>query len=74
MEELVIELDCLRAKRGDLEISISKPFEYGRSPENAEYLELEAIINELKEVTVKISFAEEVISSIESNLVAISRR
>jgi len=74
MEELVIELDCLRAKREDLEISISTPFDYGRSPDHAEYLELEEIINELKEVTVKISFAEEVISSIESNLVAYRRR
>ena len=67
-EELKISINELKTNKIELQIFISKPFEYGRSPsDDAEYLAIAHASDGLKIINATLFFAEELLESIESN-------
>lgn len=67
MEEIEIAIDELSLKKSDLQLSMGKPFAYGRSPSDHEYLVITNYGIELSKVEAQISALVEVLESIKSN-------
>lgn len=67
MEELKIEIDCLKARKSGIQIAISRPFEYDRWPPDDEFYALIPLLSELTLVQGKIDVLEEVLHSVISN-------
>lgn len=68
MDEIKIELEWLQAKKQGIQISITKPTEYGRWPSDEEFLALQPLLVELVQTQAKIDALEEVLHSIKSNM------
>jgi len=68
MYEIEIQIDCLRRKKQCIQIEISKPFAYGRSPDDKEFLTLVPLLSELIKVQAKINILEQTLDDINSNI------
>lgn len=67
MNELIIELKYQKDKKQELQIKIAKIFDYGRWPNDDDFLSLYPILINLIKIQSKIDGFEEVIKAIESN-------
>ena len=74
MDEIRIEIDCLKSKKADIQIAISTPFAYGRSPADKEYIELIPLLTRLSQVHAKIDVLEELLCAIKSNIEVASNK
>lgn len=67
MDELDLQLELLYKRRVELQSEIDKPFEYGRSLSDEEYLALAAPVEQLIKLTYAVDQLLEVQGSISSN-------
>lgn len=67
MEELEIAIDVLKQKKSDLQILMSKPFEYGRWPNDNEFEEITSNGIELGKVEAQIFALTETLDCIKTN-------
>ena len=68
MEELTIAIEELEREKYELHSAISKPFDYGRSPGDEEYIQIGGLVNQLRVVEGKIGFAKDILRDIKINL------
>ena len=67
MEEIEIAIDVLSLKKSEIQLSMGKPFAYGRSPPDHEYSVIANYGIELAKVEAQISALIDVLESIKSN-------
>jgi len=67
MEEIEIEIDCLKNKKSETELSIVKPTEYGRWPSDEDFSMIGDKCRELKIITAQIEVLESVKQAVLSN-------
>ena len=67
MEELNIEIETQELKKYGLQSSIAKPFGYGRSPGDDEYLDLAETTRELQKVEYALHILRQLKDSIAHN-------
>ena len=66
-EEIEIKIECLYAKRYEVQLAILKPSEQGRWPSDKEFLAMGTLVDGLRTVQTKIDVLEEILDSIRSN-------
>lgn len=67
MEELEIAIEALENRKLSLQLSIGRPFDYGRTPADDEYLSLQPLVTNLATVEDQLSFAKDLLKTIISN-------